>query len=119
MITGICQHEFHALVKEMWYNPLAFLTDDRRENAGRVAIDRDENQPVGLSPQDPDYEAEDALRQKVFPGVKHIPWVKDWRMSRTHGVVYAVKDYEGRDVIMFPVHGDVNNPIVSIAERLP
>jgi len=105
----------------MGYNPWAFFSDPRGENAGRVAIGNelleDGRHPLAdIQRSHPDYEREMALWQAVFPKLGRIPGVKDWRMSRTHGVVYALKDEEGKTVLMFPVHIDPKSPIASVRD---
>jgi hypothetical protein len=37
-------------------------------------------------------------------------------MSRTHGVVYGLKDEQEKDVLMFPVHIDPKSPIATVRD---
>ncbi len=115
MLKGLTPAQFHVLIRKMGYNPWTFFSDPRGENAGRVAIGNtlleDGRHPlVDMQPEHPDYEREMALWQPVFPELNHIPWVRRWRMSRTHGVVYGLKDAEENDILLFPVHIDPKSP---------
>ncbi len=117
MLEGLSPAQFHLLAKQMGDNPRAFLSDDRRENAGRFAADN-KLPPDGKHPfvpdDDPDSEAEKVLWGPVFPELKWIPIIKDWRMSRTHAVIYAVKDSEGNDILLLPVHVDPKTPVAAL-----
>lgn len=122
MLKGLTPTQFHVLVREMGYNPWAFFSDRRGENAGRVVIGNyplaDGRHPllVNIEPGQPDYDEEMAFWQPVFPGMEHIPWIRGWRMSRTHGVVYGLRDEKGESVLMFPVHIDPKGPIAIVRD---
>lgn len=116
VLKGLKPEQFHLLAKQMGDSPRAFLSDDRGENAGRYASDNvlpTNGKHPFVSEDDPDYEPEKALWGPVFPGLKNIPVVKDWMMSRAHSVTYAVKDPDGKDVLIMPVHVDPKNPVAS------
>jgi len=121
MLKGLTPAQFHLLVRKMGYNPWSFFSDPRGENAGRVAIGNelleDGRHPLAdIQRGQPDYDREMALWQPVFPELGRIPWVRDWRMSRTHGVVYGLKDEEGKNVLMFPIHIDPKSPIAAVRD---
>jgi hypothetical protein len=121
MIKGLTPAQFHFLIRKMGYNPWSFFSDPRGENAGRVTIHndllKDGRHPLAdIQRGHPDYDREMALWQPVFPELHHIPWIRDWHMSRTHGVVYGLKDEEGKNVLMFPVHIDPKNAIVTVRD---
>lgn len=122
MLKGLTPVQFHVLVREMGYNPWAFFSDRRGENAGRVVIGNyplaDGRHPLfaGIQPGQPDYDEEMALWQPVFPGIEPIPWIRGWRMSRTHGVVYGLRDEKGESILMFPVHIDPKSPVALLRD---
>lgn len=121
MLEGLTPAQFHCLIRKMGYNPWAIFSDPRGENAGRVVIGNallaDGRHPLADIERDhPDYDKEMALWPPVFPKLGHIPWVRGWSMSRTHGVVYGVKDEQEKDVLMFPVHIDPKSPIALVRD---
>ena len=115
MLEGLSPAQFHLLAKRMGGSPKAFLSDDRGENSGRYSADNilpaDGKHPF-VEADDPDYKAEKELWEPVFPD-SSIPVIKNWRMSRTHSVVYAVKDAGGKDVLLMPIHVDPKNPVAA------
>lgn len=114
MLRGLKPEQFHLLARQMGDSPRAFLSDDRGENAGRYATDNvlpPNGEHPFVSKDDPDYEAEKALWGPVYPGMKNVPVINDWMMSRTHSVIYGVKDMDGSDVLLMPIHVDPLNPV--------
>ncbi len=66
-------------------------------------------------------EQEKALWQPVFPKLASLPILGKigpgkWRMSRTHSVIYGVKNQEGKDVLLLPVHMDARNAVVFVRD---
>ncbi len=117
MTEGLTVAQYHSFVRQFGHSPFAFWSDDRGENAGRISIDnvlpQDGKHPLAdLQPGDPDYESEKALYQPVFPGLTRLPYIGKWRMSRTHSVAFAVKNAEGKDVLLLPAHMDARNAVV-------
>lgn len=121
MVSGASVAQFHHLMRELGHKPTAFLSDDRGENGGRIVMDNmleeGEKHPL-LSETDPRYQDEMKYWDKVFPGSPEWAFWSNYRMSRLHGTVYAVKDAQGNDVLLSPIHIDPKNAIVAVAEVL-
>ena len=125
VVRGLSPTLHTRLISEMGEQPVTFLSDSRGENAGRVAID---NIPRGghpfLSDQDPSYQDEMRYWMPVFFNLDERPsrsWIQPWKrwyVSRTHGVVYATKDTQGKDALFFPIHVDTKNPVMAIVEAV-
>jgi len=115
MVTGVSVEQLHAIVYNMGHNPTAKLSGDRGENAGRIAIDNyPEDMPIDAS--DPRYPNESQYWKQLFPNKLLPKAIQKWHVSRNHSVVYSVKDKEGKDVIMLPIHMDPKNWVVTIKE---
>lgn len=117
-VRGVTPAQFRYMISRSGDNPTAFLSDDRRENGGRIAIDNKISEATHpyIGPEDPDYESEMKLWQQVFPEAPKVFGVDKWSMSRNHGVIYALKDKEGEDVLLIPIHVDPKNAVAFFGE---
>ncbi len=117
-IEGLDTDELHLLMRMSGHNPTAFLSDDRRENAGRIVIDNaleNGRHPV-IDATSPLYEKEVKYWRPVFPNAPKFLPVSGWMMSRTHSVVYSVKSADGREALLLPVHVDPKNAVAFFGE---
>jgi len=128
MVEGASVAQFQALMKEMGYNPRAFLSDNRGENAGRIAIDNE--QSAGDKQENKHPVTGEPMTDTEARYWKHVvdkpSWMPDglwqrlpmskWSMSRTHGVMYDVKR-DGRDVLLLPIHVDPKNAVAVFAPK--
>jgi hypothetical protein len=116
MVRGLKREELHFVIEQMGQNPIAFLSDPRGENAGRIAIDNalvDGEQPLGINTEE-----EKRYWSPVFPNPpRWVPeGIKKWMMSRTHGVIYGVRDTRGDEEFLIPIHVDPKNGVAAIGE---
>lgn len=115
MLSGASVEQFHGIIDGMGHNPDAFLSGDRGENGGRIVIDNyKEDMPI--DEHDSRYGMEKGYWEALFRSKLLPEGMKKWHMSRNHSVIYSVKDSEGLDIIMLPVHIDPKNWVVSIKE---
>src|SRR5207244_7716223 len=86
--------QFHALMGTMG-NPFSPVSDPRDENGGRVTID---NKPFNGYPKTSalmtpeDRKAEQERWDLVIPQLARLPFFRRIRNSRTHGVLYIIKE---------------------------
>jgi hypothetical protein len=115
--------QLHLLIRKPGHNPTVFLSDPRKENL-RFAMDNRleeghhpfQNKIQSLNLTASQYRKEISYWQPIFSGVlKRVPGFRNWHMSRTHGLVYRVKD-RSEDVFYIAVHIDPKNAISVIPE---
>lgn len=121
VLEGLTLAQFHVWVRKLNHSPFSFWSDDRGENAGRASIDNewpsDDKHPLMETPLSPtDLQKEKELWQPVFPSLRWLYYFNEWYISRTHVVIYRVRDKQGRDVILLPVHIDPKNAVMVIGD---
>ncbi len=116
-LKGMSVNELHILIEHMGQNPRAFLSDDRGENGGRIAIDNtliDGKHPF-LAPGDGRYDEELPFWQPIWPKISKRSALHGWMVSRTHGVIYRFNAHE-RDILIIPIHVDPKNVVMFFGE---
>ncbi|MBI4066643.1 hypothetical protein HY411_02915 [Candidatus Gottesmanbacteria bacterium] len=118
-LEGLSIVVLHKLMDKLGHNPHAFLSDDRGENGGRIAMDNtlEGGKHPLLSPSDPRYGKEMEYWRPVFPTMPRWLPLSRWMQSRTHSVVYTVTDGK-QELIILPVHVDPKNAVSVFGELL-
>lgn len=119
-IKGTTIDQFHWLVEQLGYNPTTFLSDDRGENGGRLAVDNAPQKGKHPFLREDDLNYADEMRYwmpvQLPKYLKWWPGSEKWRMSRTHGVVYGVEGKDSQEELLIPIHMDPKNAVAAVGE---
>lgn len=110
-VEGVTPGQFRQLVRRMGHNPLAIASDRRGNNEGAIAVDNAADTPK----QHPFYEKikEGGMDEEMSYWKKVVKGL-NWRMSRTHALIYGAK-VDGKDVLFLPVHVDPKNWVAGLS----
>ncbi len=116
-ITGLGLGCFYNILTSFDCNIRPFFSEHKGENGGRWVRDNwNLSEIVGAGILDE--EADHYYLDKMFPRVPMwLPWGR-WTNSRTHGVIYEIKNADGSTELIVPAHIDAENALVAIQEMI-